>query len=266
MSFDSKTNKITIREKSDLPADSGSFFLKVLRDVAARPGVPESRTRDWKVVESWLGCAGRDLTPHDYDRFGQVFRSYLARGIAPSAKLDPSFQQFAAMAKTERWPTVSVPRELEPVFERMLASDPEILHKKAERALEFAAVLNSLSASPKPTSTVQRRNTQRPSPSAVDVNWIPVAVSTAMLLIAAFGDWHYGFYQLLRIVVCGTAAYVVAQTMNRYQYWPWIAVGIAILFNPILPIEFKQEEWRPINFGAAIVFVFALVQLRRRSS
>jgi hypothetical protein len=95
------------------------------------------------------------------------------------------------------------------------------------------------------------------------VNRIPLAVSIAMLL-ASGGDWPYGFYQLLRIVVTGTAIYVVVQTLNHRQYWSWLMGGIAILFNPILPITLKKEEWQPIDFGVAIVFLTVLIQSLRR--
>jgi hypothetical protein len=95
------------------------------------------------------------------------------------------------------------------------------------------------------------------------VNWIPLAVSIAMLL-ASGGHWPYGFYQLLRIVVTGTAVYVVVQVVNRRQFWPWIMGGIAILFNTILPIHLTRKEWQPIDFGVAVIFVVALIQTLRR--
>jgi hypothetical protein len=95
------------------------------------------------------------------------------------------------------------------------------------------------------------------------VNWIPLAVSITMLLLSA-DHWPYGFYQLLRIVVTGTALYVVVQTRNHRPYWPWLMVGIAILFNPILPITLKKREWQQIDVGVAGIFLMALVQTLRR--
>lgn len=105
-----------------------------------------------------------------------------------------------------------------------------------------------------------------PAASVFTLNWIPLVASISMALMASADTWPYGFYQLLRIVVSGTAAYVVVQTVNRRQFWPWVMGGVAILFNPILPISFTREEWQPIDFGVAIVFLILLVQsLRRRS-
>ena len=84
------------------------------------------------------------------------------------------------------------------------------------------------------------------------------------MLLASGGDLPYGFYQLLRIVVTGTAVYVVDQTLDHRQYWPWLMGGIAILFNPILPITLKKKEWQPIDFAVAVVFLIALIQTLRR--
>ena len=264
MSFDSRTNTITLKEDGDFLADSGSLFLKILRDLAGTSGVAEGLAADWVVVAGWLGCEGGELTQDDYEKFGLVFRSYLARGVAPSLALEEPFKKFAPMAKAEAWPVVPVPQELVPVFERMLASDRQIQEKRANDALRFATALKSLNgASSRPPAP--ERVSERVS-SVVHLNWIPLVVSSAMLLMALGGDWPYGFYQLLRIVVTVTALYVVVQTLNHRQYWSWIMGSIAILFNPILPISFSQEEWQPIDFGVAVVFLIALIQtLRRRS-
>jgi hypothetical protein len=40
--------------------------------------------------------------------------------------------------------------------------------------------------------------------------------------------------------------------------------GVAILFNPVLPITFTRTDWQPIDFGVAVVFSIALIQTLRR--
>jgi hypothetical protein len=102
-------------------------------------------------------------------------------------------------------------------------------------------------------------------PQKALVNWVPLAVSMIMLALAAGAEWPYGFYQLLRLVVCGTAVYVVVQTMNQRQYWPWVMAGIAILFNPVFPISFELEQWQAIDLVVAIVFLVALFHRRPQS-
>jgi len=102
-----------------------------------------------------------------------------------------------------------------------------------------------------------------PKLATVQLNWIPLVVSISMLLMAALESWPYGFYQLLRIVVTGSAAYVALQTAGQRQFWPWIMGAIAILFNPLLPISFARNDWQPIDFVVAVIFIVALVRLAR---
>jgi hypothetical protein len=262
VTFDSRTNTISIKEDGDFLAESGSFFLKVLKDLGGRSGAPEGLAADWNVIAGWLSCLGRELTEADYEKFGLVFRSYLAHGVAPSVALEGPFRKFALMAKSEGWPVVPVPQELVPVFKRMMANDRNIQQKRANEALRFATAIKSLNPPPsRPKPEVQTPASGSP---IVRLNWIPLVVSIAMLLMASAESWPYAFYQLLRIIVTGTAGYVVVQVINRHQFWPWIMGGVAILFNPVLPISFTREEWQPVDFVVAIIFLIALIQTLRR--
>lgn len=254
MSFDSTTNTITIKEDGDILADSGALFLKMMKELGSKADAREGFVADWKVVEGWLGCHGRDLTDADYEKFGLVFRSYTARGVAPSVPLEASFKMFAEMARNEKWQLVPVPPELVPVFKRLLASDKEIEKKRANDALRLAA---ALAPAPAPRQAAS-------SPPDVPVGWIPLAASIVLLLMASADSWPYGFYQLLRIVVTGTASYALVLTAQSRKVWPWVMGAIAILFNPVLPISFTREEWQPIDFGVAIIFSIALIQALRR--
>jgi hypothetical protein len=262
LSFDSTTNTITIRKDGDFLADSGSFFLKVFRDLALQPNVPHGVRRDWKTIEAWLRCEVRELTQQDYESFGVTFRSYLARGVAPSRELEAPFKYCAQAAKAEGWPIAPVPRELIPVFNRMLASAKQIQQKRVDEALQFADAMKAMNGiQSRPARHV---GTSTQTSSAVHLNWIPLVTAITMLVMAFGGEWPYGFYQLLRFIVFGTAIYVVIQTLRDRQYWPWIMSGIAILFNPVLPISFTQDDWQAIDFGVALVFVVALIHLRLR--
>lgn len=129
--------------------------------------------------------------------------------------------------------------------------------------IAYMAVVALFSTAVFVSRKLQLRAARQPL-SPVSLNWMPLAASVVMLLMAAGGDWPYGFYQLLRMVVCGTGLYVAIQTSHHRKYWPWIAAGIAVLFNPVLPISFTQEEWRPIDFAVAALLSVALVQMRQR--
>lgn len=84
---------------------------------------------------------------------------------------------------------------------------------------------------------------------------LPAVVSMLFLLLAVFGKWPYGFYTILRAVVCGTAVYLAYQAYERAsRFWPWVMGGIALLFNPIIVVRLRRADWQIVDFLAAVVF------------
>lgn len=72
----------------------------------------------------------------------------------------------------------------------------------------------------------------------------------------------YGYYTLLRLVVCGCSLYFA---YNLYETkdiaFVWVFGFIAVLYNPIIPVYlYEKEIWIVVNLITAFVF-FA----RRRS-
>lgn len=130
MTFQSKTNTITVGPGSDFVADSGAFFIKVLRDLALNPDAPIGLRNDWRTISTWLGSGDGELTPVDYERIGQAWRSYINRGVAPSVGLEKPFQQLARKEQAFGDVTTSVPPEVYKVFDRLMASDAEISEKR----------------------------------------------------------------------------------------------------------------------------------------
>ena len=88
--------------------------------------------------------------------------------------------------------------------------------------------------------------------------FLPAAVwfVPAAMLLVALGPMPYGFYTLLRWVACGAflcLAYQEHQLRSGATGWSVLFVGMAILFNPLLPIHLTREAWAPIDAGSAIV-------------
>lgn len=84
-------------------------------------------------------------------------------------------------------------------------------------------------------------------------------VIAAALLLLALADLPYGYYTLLRLLVCAVGAYgaYLAYSMNR-QGWTWTLGAIAVLFNPIIPIYLEREAWAPIDIGVAVVLLVSI--------
>jgi hypothetical protein len=87
--------------------------------------------------------------------------------------------------------------------------------------------------------------------------------SIALLLLAVSGGWPYGFYTLLRVVVCGSASYLAVHShAQRKSGWSWLMAGTTVLFNPIVPVHLSRARWQPIDFIAAVVFAISLAVFR----
>ena len=85
--------------------------------------------------------------------------------------------------------------------------------------------------------------------------FIPCIIAAAFLL-GALGAWPYGYYKLLRVVVCLAAAYVAYLGYDSRRFWAtWLFGLIVILFNPIIPVHLTREIWQPIDVGSAILFI-----------
>jgi hypothetical protein len=95
------------------------------------------------------------------------------------------------------------------------------------------------------------------------ISKVPAIASIIFLVFAAVGRWSYGFYTLLRLVVCLSAAYFAfTASQLKMPVWMWIMVGTVLLFNPLLPVRLSRSEWQPLDFIAAVVFVIVLFVVR----
>ncbi len=84
---------------------------------------------------------------------------------------------------------------------------------------------------------------------------IPSLIAAGMLLLAS-APWPYGYYQLLRFVVCGAGAYVAYTAYQWQKMWAvWMFGFIALLFNPLIPIHLSRKIWQPIDVVCAILFI-----------
>lgn len=77
----------------------------------------------------------------------------------------------------------------------------------------------------------------------------------AGMLVLALLQLPYGYYTLLRLVVCLTAAIVAFQSWPKHQAWA-IAFGlVALLFNPLVIVSLDRETWAPIDVAVATMYL-----------
>jgi ribosome-associated protein len=78
----------------------------------------------------------------------------------------------------------------------------------------------------------------------------------AVLLVAAFTEWPYFMYVLLRVFICGSSAYIASSLYSRNRVpLTWLFGTIAVLFNPVLPVRMARSDWQATNVIAAVILI-----------
>jgi len=92
------------------------------------------------------------------------------------------------------------------------------------------------------------------------------AIIAAIMLLLALAPWPYGYYQLLRFVVCGVSAYVALMAYSWQKIWAtWLFGFIAVLFNPLILIHLSRELWQAIDLICGIIFLISVLILKKSS-
>jgi hypothetical protein len=83
------------------------------------------------------------------------------------------------------------------------------------------------------------------------------------LLVWALDKHPYGYYKLLRFIICAISAYGAYFSAEIKKVgWALILGSIAILFNPIIPFHLNRQTWAILDLGVATIFVVSLFLLR----
>ena len=94
----------------------------------------------------------------------------------------------------------------------------------------------------------------------------PGIASNVLLTVGVFGRWPYGFYVLMRFVVCGSAAYLaVGAHRDKSHFWMWVMGAVALLFNPLVPVHMHRHDWQRLDVVGAFVFAMYVGILIRRT-
>ena len=81
-------------------------------------------------------------------------------------------------------------------------------------------------------------------------------ICAAALLIAAFSQWPYFIYVLLRLFICCSSAYIAAKSYSRHRVpLTWLFGAVAVLFNPVLPVRMARSDWAATNAVTALFFI-----------
>lgn len=90
---------------------------------------------------------------------------------------------------------------------------------------------------------------------------------TAALLFWALARHPIGYYTVLRLItagVCLYAAYLAVQ--DKQTGWAFIFGGIAVLFQPFLPLRMTRETWNYIDVIAALFLIASIALFKPPTS
>jgi len=77
---------------------------------------------------------------------------------------------------------------------------------------------------------------------------IAQCLAIVVLLVALQTSYSSGYYVLLRLVICGICAYLaVTAYQRRMLNWVWILGGLAVLYNPLIPVRLNRAVWFDVN-------------------
>lgn len=96
------------------------------------------------------------------------------------------------------------------------------------------------------------------------MGFIIARIIAVILLFWALDEHRYGYYTLLRFVVCGVTAYgaYLAAEIEK-KGWTWTFGILTVLFNPVIPIHLNRETWAFIDIGVAILLLVSIFLIKR---
>ena len=101
------------------------------------------------------------------------------------------------------------------------------------------------------------------SNSITAIVWVVPVVALAITLFPL----PYGYYTLLRVVVCLAAIVIAADSHDKPNAgaWPLAFIALAIIFNPIFPLHLGRTVWLPVDIAAALIFAGHLWWIRQQA-
>ena len=76
----------------------------------------------------------------------------------------------------------------------------------------------------------------------------------------------FGYYTLLRVVLCLAGAVGVAAARRRDDHlWVWVYGALVVLYNPVLPLKLGAKSlWISLNVISLTCVLFGAIRFRGR--
>ena len=85
-----------------------------------------------------------------------------------------------------------------------------------------------------------------------------IKITLIALLVWALMPFNpYGYYTILKILVCAGSSYLGVVTL-RAKFKPdaaWVYFTIAVIYNPLIPFHFGRPLWGVINLATVVALI-----------
>ena len=99
----------------------------------------------------------------------------------------------------------------------------------------------------------------------MNIKW-PSITTGVLLLLGILNGWPYGFYIILRWVVCGVAIFnAVGFSKSKLTGWVFVFGALAFLFNPLFLVYLNKSSWVGIDLISAIVFFIGAYAIKNKN-
>lgn len=89
--------------------------------------------------------------------------------------------------------------------------------------------------------------------------------SGVLLLLGILNVWPYGYYTILRWVICVVAIFnAVGFSKSKLTGWVLVFVALAFLFNPLFPVYLNKSSWVGIDLISAIIFFLSAYSIKNK--
>src|SRR3989338_7101292 len=93
------------------------------------------------------------------------------------------------------------------------------------------------------------------------------AIVGMVSILATLPNVPYGIYNLNRVIITSIAiyyAYWIKQNINKQDFWFWGLAGVAVLFNPIVPIYLGDKSiWGMIDIVIIVFFIILINKFKK---
>ena len=98
----------------------------------------------------------------------------------------------------------------------------------------------------------------------VGLHAVPQIMGVVMLLWALVPTNPYGYYVLLRIVLCAICAYLAVKACQLGRIpWAWILVVTGVIYNPFFRVHLTREIWSVVNVLTVVMLCASVAALHR---